>query len=76
MTPTDKCPFCASPHQSVCIDGDQDERNGYNFTVTVACMECGGQMVEHSRKGINGWCDESRDVVRERAVMKWNRRAA
>lgn len=70
------CPFCGAPAHAPIMSEAGDERNGYNFAVTVRCSECGAKMVEHSLEDDNGWCRETFDTASARALAAWNRRAA
>lgn len=67
------CPMCGSQPGGPTRHGGSDERNGYNFTVTIACPSCGLSMSKPSHVGWGGWCDDTGQA--ERAVTQaWNTR--
>jgi hypothetical protein len=70
------CPFCGGkkPHGPI-RSGGSDERNGYNFTVSIACDVCGATISRGSHQGKGGWCDDTGQAL-SAVVADWNSRAA
>lgn len=69
------CPFCGSTNVQRHLVS-QDERSGYNQTITYRCAACGGNVTEHSKHDKNGWIDDVPADFEARALAKWNARAA
>lgn len=66
------CPFCGKPPSEPEKSSASDERNGYNFTVSISC-ECGVSVVKKSKRLDSGWCCDNGEAVQE-AVKTWNTR--
>lgn len=69
------CPFCGHPKPNgPRSSSNSDERNGYNFTVTIKCVGCGASISRDSSRDALGWCNDGGEAVRQ-AVAAWNRRS-
>jgi hypothetical protein len=68
-----QCPFCGADAKQLAKSSSGDERNGYNFTVTIACSRCSGRVQTSSRKDSGGWCDDTGQAL-EAAITGWNTR--
>jgi hypothetical protein len=67
------CPFCNGDPIGPTKKGGSDERIGYNFTVSIACGNCGATLCTFSHKDRAGWCDDKGQA--EASVRAaWNRR--
>ena len=68
------CPFCDAPPPTSTVHGGSNEQTGYNVQVIIQCKTCGAQILERSKEGPGGWCNEKTALVIERAVRRWNAR--
>jgi len=66
------CPSCGSPAIGPKKSSSGDERNGYNFTVTIRC-ECGFNVSRPSREDSGGWCIDKGEAEAE-LITLWNKR--
>jgi len=66
------CPSCGSPAIGPKKSSSGDERNGYNFTVTIRC-ECGFNASRPSREDRGGWCIDKGEAEAE-LIALWNKR--
>lgn len=69
------CPFCGGEASKPVRSSGSDERNGYNFTVSIFCKCCGVSIRCDSATDAAGWCKDTGQAL-ENAVSAWNRRAA
>lgn len=67
------CPFCGGEAHDPVQSGGGDERNGYNFAVSIQCKSCGVKIVAESHQGGGGWCDDTGQAM-ESAISAWNSR--
>ena len=68
-----KCPFCGAIPDSPQREGGRDERDGYNFKMTIRCR-CGATLSRSSSEDKQGWCNDTGQA--EKAVVDaWNKRA-
>ncbi len=74
MNPTvlSPCPSCGGAAIGPKKSSSGDERNGYNFTVTIRC-ECGFNASRPSREGRGGWCIDKGEAEAE-LIALWNKR--
>lgn len=66
------CPFCGEQPSDPEKRGGGDERNGYNFTVSITCS-CGVSIFRGSHEAKNGWCDDTGQAL-ESVIKAWNTR--
>lgn len=73
MTNLKPCPFCGALPAAPRRSGGGDERNGYNFSVSISCPKCRVRISRGSHEGKGGWCDDKGEA--EAAVIEaWNNR--
>lgn len=66
------CPFCGEQPIGPTQSDGSDERNGYNFAMSIVC-KCGASISRSSSSDKNGWCNDEGEA--EAAVIKaWNSR--
>lgn len=67
------CAHCGEVPAGPAKLGGNDERCGYNFTMTIGCR-CGVSVSRKSHENKLGWCDDTGQAALS-VVEAWNRRA-
>lgn len=66
------CPFCGRQPSGPKNTGGDDERCGYNLTVSIVC-KCGASIRRPSNKDKNGWCNDKGEA-KAAVIEAWNTR--
>lgn len=69
------CPFCGG-EEITRREDHGDERVGYNSTIEYRCNGCGAVVRTSTRQDSGGWISKDNADFEQRALSKWNSRAA
>lgn len=69
------CPFCGGEANPPQKSGGGDERNGYNFLMTIRCRQCRASISRESSQDKSGWCNDS-GQAEVLVIAAWQSRVA